>query len=591
MTTQVSNVSCDVLVVGGGITGAFAAIKARELGADVLLVDKAFYGRGGCSALASGSYAVCMPGEDPEEAGWLNGTGDLIDQGLYAKVARTTGEMFQRMVEWGVEFVKEGDGYARFMSASRGVRPISVGLVGGGPAMMLAIRNETLRRGVRVMNRVMVTDLLTSDGRLPTDGEVIGAVGVDTRTAEVVTFSARSVIICAGGYHMPYPMPGQPFEGMPVDLSGDGVAAELRAGAKMGALGIGSGRVEALEFHTAPGLEHFGAQGAKWVNALGEHFLEQSTKENKARVPPRGALTIANAIENRDGRGPTHLDVRHLTPDQLRLMRVVIPIIMGNFEGAGYDLSEEVVPYLQNVAGASGVNGGGAAITEQGETSIPGLFAAGAATNGANAFGSLSLWSCSVFGWWAGEQAAKFAAERRGSGGMPPRPSEQQVEELSRQLLLPLMGEGTLDYQEVHHAMGEAFISLGTVYNEEKLDRALGVLRDIGRTELPRLRAKDPHDLAKVLGLRNVVQVGDVVLSILRHRTESRASLLRDDYPETDNENWLAWTYGRMEGDGQFTMWDEPIPDSAYPHRQPNRAKALHPYFRVMGVDADASPA
>jgi succinate dehydrogenase/fumarate reductase flavoprotein subunit len=65
----VRQLSTDVLVIGGGMAGASAAMKAREAGADVLLVDKAFFGRSGCSALASGVYPSYMPGDD-EEA-WL----------------------------------------------------------------------------------------------------------------------------------------------------------------------------------------------------------------------------------------------------------------------------------------------------------------------------------------------------------------------------------------------------------------------------------------------------------------------------------------------------------------------------------------
>ncbi len=588
MTTQVPNDSCDVLVVGGGMAASFAAGQAREMGADVLLVDKVFFGRGGCAALASGAYSVLMPGEDPQEL-FLRGTGDLIDQGLHVRAAEATHDMFLRMREWGVQFVKEGDRFARFISGSRGFKPVNVGLVGGGPQMMLAIRGEALRKGVRVVNRVMVTDLLTSDGRLPTGGEVIGAVGVDTRTAEVRTFSARAVVVAAGGYNMPYPSPGQPLIGMPTDLSGDGVAAQLRAGAKMGNLAIGTGRVDGYEFFTPPGLEHFTGQGVRWVNALGEHFMERESGGGAGGR--RSALTTLAEKEVSEGRGPVYLDARHFTVEQLRLLREVIPIIMGNYEGAGYDLSKEVVPYLQKVAAHAGITGGGSAVNERGETSIPGLFAAGAGTNGANAFIYQSLWGCSVFGWWTGEHAARHALARVRSGALPSQPSEEQVEELRRQLLLPLMGEGALDYQEVHDPLAEVLVGLGTVLNEGKLETARRALREIGQRDVPRLRARDPHDLAKVLGLRNVVQVGEVVLSILQHRKESRASNLRDDYPYTDNDNWLTWTYAKMDADGQTTVWDEPIPDSAYPYRKQSRGKTLHPLFEVLGRDDDGSPA
>ena len=59
----------DVLVIGGGIAGAFAAYRAREAGARVLLADRSYFGRSGCSALASGVYPSYMPGDDIDACG------------------------------------------------------------------------------------------------------------------------------------------------------------------------------------------------------------------------------------------------------------------------------------------------------------------------------------------------------------------------------------------------------------------------------------------------------------------------------------------------------------------------------------------
>ena len=210
------------------MSGAFAAIRAIDLGADVLLVDKAFFGRGGCASLASGAYGVFMPGDKIEN--WLVGMGDLVDQSLLSKSIPLTYDLAQLMEKWGVGFVKEGGKWRRFSSASMATSytaPRNLGLIGGGPGMMMALRGEALRRGVRVINRVMITDLLTSDGMLPTSGEVIGAIGINTRSADVLVFSAKAVIICAGGFSVPYPHPGEPLTGMPIDLSGDGVGADL----------------------------------------------------------------------------------------------------------------------------------------------------------------------------------------------------------------------------------------------------------------------------------------------------------------------------------------------------------------------------
>lgn len=102
-----NDVRCDVLVIGGGITGAFAAIKARERGVDVILVDKAFFGRGGCSALASGVYYASMPGDDLEA--WIGEacSTPLINRRLAEKAILRTHDCLMEMDRWGGKWIKE----------------------------------------------------------------------------------------------------------------------------------------------------------------------------------------------------------------------------------------------------------------------------------------------------------------------------------------------------------------------------------------------------------------------------------------------------------------------------------------------------
>ncbi len=99
--------------------------------------------------------------------------------------------------------------------------------------MMMALRNETLRRGVEVLNRIMVSELLTSDGKHPSRGRVIGALGFDTRSGRLHLFQAKSTVLCTGPVHIPYPRAGRGFHGMPIDCTGDGAALAFRAGAQL----------------------------------------------------------------------------------------------------------------------------------------------------------------------------------------------------------------------------------------------------------------------------------------------------------------------------------------------------------------------
>src|SRR5687768_8191482 len=136
----------DVLVIGGGMAGAFAAMKARDAGLDVLLVDKAFFGRSGCSALASGVYPSFMPGDD--EDAWLRAFGGaLVNQPLLRKSLPVMYEHLMLMDRAGVQWVKRGSEIVRLGGPGRSFDSGAL-MGGGGPQMMMAVRAETLRRGV-----------------------------------------------------------------------------------------------------------------------------------------------------------------------------------------------------------------------------------------------------------------------------------------------------------------------------------------------------------------------------------------------------------------------------------------------------------
>ena len=93
------------------------------------------------------------------------------------------------------------------------------------------------------------------------------------------------------------------------------------------------------------------------------------------------------------------------------------------------------------------------------------------------------------------------------------------------------------------------------------------------------MSASDPHDLAKVLGMRNFLQCMEISVLAAQRRTESRGNVLREDFPYMDNENWLKYTFAKMGGNGQPELFDEAIPEDA-DHRIPERKKVLHPFFR-----------
>jgi succinate dehydrogenase / fumarate reductase flavoprotein subunit len=564
---------CQVLVVGGGIAGAVAAIVARQHGLDVLLIDRSFFGTGGCSAVASGMFSYFKEGDDLDH--WLsNHGGTMVNQTLLADALRLQGDLVHEMETWGVRWVKEADGEIARMGGPGIPFPHSAMMAGGGPKFMGAIRAHALRIGVRVRNRTLVTDLLTEDGIEPAT-RVVGALAVNTRSGELTRIEANATVLATGPMHFPYPRPASPFTGMPIDLSGDGIAIAMRAGAEVGKMELGGdGLVQAL-FHCAQGFEMLLGMGGSFANAEGEDFLARySETRGLGTGARRSVLGSAGISEIIAGRGPILRDNRGLDSDQVRLLDLVVPIIMETFRSAGISVERDLVPYLKAMVGSTAVSGAGVRITPRGESSVPGLFAAGNTSDGAYVIMGQNLSTCAVMGKWVGDALPEAVA-----AAPTPRVSDEQVQQLASALLAP-MGRATEGptYQEVHHEIESLLLDTGHVLDDRSLERAIERIKSIRHERLPLLSADDWHEFAKLPGLTNFCEVLETSYVVMRHRTESRGNILRSDYPATDNDNWLTMTVARRFGD-EVRLHDVPRPDDEH-HRPTPPEIVPHPFFR-----------
>jgi succinate dehydrogenase/fumarate reductase flavoprotein subunit len=561
----------DVLVVGGGIAAAFAACEARAQGADVLLVDQAHLGRSGCTALASGVFQAYEPGDDDDE--WVRSeTSPLTNQRLFKANLGRLYESRLFLEQAGLKLVKDGKRVLR-VGATRMSTPHTAMMAEGGPQLGLALRAETLRRGVRVVNRVAIMGLLTSDGQLPTDGRVVGAVGVGTRDGRVHEFQTKAVVMCTGPFSLAYQPHSSTYSTrhMPINASGAGIHAMWEAGAVIGKVELGYGSPRAAEFQCAPAMEMLTALGGHtvWMNARGERFL---TEEFRKQEWGRSSVMTAVMREYSEGRGPVGVNVSHFTPEQRRLLQQVVPIVIGNFESAGYNLAEDTVPYTVGAPLGHGTSGGGARINEHGETSLSGLYAAGNCCDGAYISLGQSLHICALTGRWAGERAGAAAA---GQDLLPVDPAQVALHE--RRYLQPLAGPAARPLRQVQDRVARVRLSLTPTLNAQNLEAAM-VQVDSIIDELHRVGARDARELAQCNALRASLPIMRVILQVLHHRTESRGNLIRDDYPYMDNDQWLVHTVAQRASTGETRVWDIPIPEEWWISR-PNPGKTLHPYF------------
>ena len=252
----------------------------------------------------------------------------------------------------------------------------------------------------------------------------------------------------------------------------------------------------------------------------------------------------------------------------------MIPIVVNNQEAMVGDLTETPVPYTYQVAGTSGIFGAGARVTERGETTVPGLYAAGTCTDMTYLPGG-NLPFCSVHGDWTGRAVG---ADTR--SGDRPQATPGQVERINAEIHAPLHRKHGVEFAPVHRRLGELLMEkVGLVLHADRLDAALDELRDIRQHDLPRLMAPNPHELAKVWGLNQYVQVLEATLRAYRYRTESRVAFIREDYPVIDNVNWVKMVVVKQEN-GTLRLWDEPMPESWHDPHPVRPTRNLHLVFR-----------
>jgi succinate dehydrogenase/fumarate reductase flavoprotein subunit len=566
----IRELNTDVLIIGGGIAAAFAAYKARLSGARVLLVDRSYFGRSGCSALASGVFPAYMPGDKEED--WINGlgAGPLVNQRLLVKSLPVMYEHLTTMDGWGVKWLKENDRIMRMGAPGREFKN-GAWMTEGGPQMMMAVRAGVLGSGVETLNRIAITDLLTSDGKLPTAERVVGAIGFHVRDGEIYSIRAKATVVCTGPYKFPYPWPGSTLGFMPIDLSGDGIAMMLRAGAQLSRLELGGINLNPDHLLCAPGLESLMPSGATFVDKNERRFLEDYDPK-RMEMTSRALLYFAIAHQKELGNVPV-MELRNITPERLDLLKRVIPIVMTSFERLGINLGAESVSYTYQVAATSGIFGAGARITERGETTVPGLYAAGGCSDLAYLPGG-HLSFCSVTGDWAGQAAASFATESEA------KPIQvKQIQAAVEAIHAPLHRIDGLAYDSVHRRLGELLMEkVGLVLHRDRLHDAIDSVLAIRENDITRLKARDHHELAKVWGLQQYCQVLEATLRAYMYRTESRVAFIREDFPVIDNVNWVKMVVIQLQ-DKNLKLWDEPLPESF--HLIPVRpTQHLHLVFR-----------
>ena len=563
----------DVLVIGGGIAGCFAAVKAKEQEVDVILVDKGYVGKTGESPSAN-TYAAFNPEWGDDLNGWMNQvnlrTEYMNNREWTEIVIKESYARWQDMVSWGIEAYKwEPEHGAVILSPASKNDGELIRLPQKTPEQkaeypMQAVRfpfwttgevyrKAVLKTGVKIMDRIVITDLLKQDGR------IVGAIGNTTDSYDLYILKAKATAMCAGTAAF------KP-NGFPLGvITGDADAIAYRVGCEI------TGK-EWTDTHTVRG--DFPA----WPSNRKDRDLYKAVKNDYRGWGPKynaegkrlstefGPMVIEDAYQAHVGRAPIWWEVTsginewHIMVNSPKgLPRKPLDDIAGKFGrvrlayGASSGMSQHV---------SSGIW----PTNTKCATQLPGLYAAGdslgSRVSGADypCYG-WAMATCAVTGARAGTGAAGDALQAE-----KPEIDELELARLEKTLYAPMERKGGFTpgwvTQVLQHTMMPYWVSF--IKRGDRLEAALTQIEFLRDNIVPKLMTSDPHELRLAHEVKSMVLHAEMKLRASLFRTESRGSHYREDYPQRDDPAWLVWVKIKNEN-GCMKLSKEPIPKEWWP--------------------------
>jgi succinate dehydrogenase/fumarate reductase flavoprotein subunit len=534
VTAEPIHIDTDVLVIGSGAAGMYAAIEAARNGAHVLLADRSLIGRGGATVMAQMTVACALGEETPDD--WQHHYADTIaagrglcDEKLARLLCEDAPDCIRELERWGVGWARK-DGHITATMAPGHDRPrcVYVDFINTGPAVSKTLRTAMARNpSIRKAGDLCIVDLIVSDG------EVTGAVAYHLGTGAPVVMAAKATVLATGGLTRLYRR-----NSASANMGGDGYALALRAGATLIDM-------EFVQFfpigHLAPRLvgmdpimwDPFRYKlGGRLLNGRMEEFTSRyGSDEDGKYVLTRDLATYAITKEVEAGRGSPHggayLSFEHCSAAALR---AAFGPVIDRLAENHIDLTRMPI----EVAPIAHYHMGGVKADASMATDVPGLYAAGEVVGGANGANRLSgnaITEALVFGRRAGKSAAE-RAKRMTQPKLMPQAIAATLDLIRAEAKTVTSGNTAAMVARLQATMAD---HVGPFRTGAKLSAALdeiaGLAGELGEHPSGHAAAFDLQRL-EWFDLRNMLAVAHAVTATALKRSESRGAHQREDFPK-----------------------------------------------------------
>jgi len=527
-------ITTDVLVVGSGMAGLFAAVKAHDAGSKVMMVSKGGLGTSGQTPFAKGVFSY----DEKKEKLSID---EFVEKVSRSSLGTSNKAYTRQLAEHSKARVAELKEWGFF----------------DGPLCQASFAKPMQEREIALLERVMITNLLQAE-----DGSVAGAMGFAVDEEKVITIRAKSVILCtgAGGFKP---------NGFPIcDLTHDGSIMAYNIGAKItgkewndGHLGSAKNSADSfgnwhdmfeqtpsttsvqINHHLGVDLNYIAYASGNSVK-MGPPGMPSSTTIEGGPFTPEEFKNNATPPKGSDERRGPPENARGGPKEGERPPGMNADPVGGSSAGLAIHKSEGLAP-----------------INDKCESTIKGLYAAGDAL-GSHMSGGIytqigsSLAGSAVQGAIAAEASSSYAKSIK-----MPEVSKEQIAKIKEEILAPLKREAGYSPRWITQTLQGIVIPNFVLYikKERMLQASLTYVEELEESHIPHIKASDMHELRLAHETINMVISAQMKLRASLMRKESRCSHFRVDYPELDNENWQAWINIYKDKNGAMAFKKQPF--------------------------------